>query len=305
MLPIPAILIAVATAFEAGQSGFWRESISDYYQGPVRDVFVGGLMAAGICMIIYKGESKLEDYALNFAGLNAFFVALVPNNFTDVLREAPTQAFDSATRALTRQELLSNLHLVLLAFLVTAVIYVIVDSRMSHWTRYTLKGQRPISIVMVCLAWALEIVFLVAVVLRLAVLERETVAGFSIFQATHFGAAVLLIVNLSFAVASNAWPDRLRARSEGWHTSRAIQSTYVVIALLMWLGLVVGFVMIVGDVPWAIIITEYYAIAMFISFWVVSIYAAERRARTNTGPTTAVAGDRVERSDEFREATPQ
>jgi hypothetical protein len=33
-------------------------------------------MASGVGMIAYKGRSKLEDYALNFAGVNAFFVAL-------------------------------------------------------------------------------------------------------------------------------------------------------------------------------------------------------------------------------------
>ena len=39
----------------------------------------------------YKGQSKLEDYALNFAGFNAFLVALVPNSFPDLL----TQALDA------------------------------------------------------------------------------------------------------------------------------------------------------------------------------------------------------------------
>ena len=77
--------------FEAATRGSFRDSISDSYQGPVRDVFVGALMASGVCMIAYKGRSKLEDYALNFAGFNAFFVALVPKNFTAVLNTAATR----------------------------------------------------------------------------------------------------------------------------------------------------------------------------------------------------------------------
>lgn len=43
ILPVLTGFIAVATVLESVVSGHVRESISDYYQGPVRDVFVGGL----------------------------------------------------------------------------------------------------------------------------------------------------------------------------------------------------------------------------------------------------------------------
>jgi hypothetical protein len=270
MLAIPAVFIAVAAALEAHSSGHFRESISDYYQGPVRDVFVGGLMASAVCMIAYKGESRLEDYSLDFAGFNAFFVALVPNHFTAVLADAPTQSSHSGTEPLTKQELLDNLHLVLVAFLVTALLYLVLDVSIMHWTKYNWREQAWRSMVLVVLAWLAELAFVVLVVVPLVLLGRETVFGSSVFRLMHFGAAGLLIVNLSLAVASNAWPGALRTASEARSTPRGARRIYTVIALLMWLGLIVGGSLIASHVRWAIITTEYYEIALFVAFWAVS-----------------------------------
>jgi hypothetical protein len=270
MLAIPAVFIAVAAALEAHSSGQFRESISDYYQGPVRDVFVGGLMASAVCMIAYKGESRLEDYSLDFAGFNAFFVALVPNNFTAVLASAPAESPNSGTEPLSKQQLLDNLHLVLVAFLVTALLYVILDVLILHWTKYDWREQTWRSMVLVVLAWVVQLAFVVLVVVPLVLFDRETAFGSSIFKLMHFGAAALLIVNLSFAVASNAWPGALRTASEPRTAPQPVRRTYIAIALLMWLGLTVGGLLIARHVRWAIITTEYYEITLFVAFWVVS-----------------------------------
>jgi hypothetical protein len=69
ILVLPPVFLFLATIAEAVDRHAWRDSISDSYAGPVRDVFVGALMSAGVCMIAYKSRSKLEDYALNFRGL--------------------------------------------------------------------------------------------------------------------------------------------------------------------------------------------------------------------------------------------
>lgn len=66
--------------------GTWLEpSISRYYHTPdrfgafiTRDIFVGGLMAVGACLYLYKGFSDKENVALNFAGAFAALVALLP-----------------------------------------------------------------------------------------------------------------------------------------------------------------------------------------------------------------------------------
>src|SRR4051812_24325220 len=52
-----------------------QKSMSTYYHagnGALRDVFVGTLGAIGVILLIYQGVTKLEDYALNLAGLFAF-----------------------------------------------------------------------------------------------------------------------------------------------------------------------------------------------------------------------------------------
>lgn len=53
-------------------------SMSAYYYGPTRNIFVGALIATGVCLICYKGFSTGEDWLLNLAGILAVMVALFP-----------------------------------------------------------------------------------------------------------------------------------------------------------------------------------------------------------------------------------
>lgn len=55
-----------------------RPSMSDYYWSAMRDPFVGGLVAIGVFLYLYKGFSTLENWALNAAGILAVGVAMVP-----------------------------------------------------------------------------------------------------------------------------------------------------------------------------------------------------------------------------------
>jgi hypothetical protein len=56
-----------------------RGSMSAYYYSPtMRDWFVGSLVAIGLFLVLYKGFSKQEDWALNVAGLFAIGIAFVP-----------------------------------------------------------------------------------------------------------------------------------------------------------------------------------------------------------------------------------
>jgi hypothetical protein len=56
-------------------------SMSAYYHagdGAVRDVFVGFLFAIGFFLMLYKGFTDFENWALNLAGLFLLVVAVVP-----------------------------------------------------------------------------------------------------------------------------------------------------------------------------------------------------------------------------------
>lgn len=58
-----------------------QESMSAYYHanaGAMRDGFVGVLCAVGALLYLYKGYTRLENYALNMAGVFLALVALVP-----------------------------------------------------------------------------------------------------------------------------------------------------------------------------------------------------------------------------------
>jgi hypothetical protein len=76
--------------------GTWLEpSISRYYHTAsrfgafaTRDVFVGGLIAAGFCLYLYKGFSNKENVALNLAGVCAALVAVLPPGAPDVALNA-------------------------------------------------------------------------------------------------------------------------------------------------------------------------------------------------------------------------
>lgn len=58
-----------------------RSSMSAYYYSPTMgDVFVGALVTVGVFLYLYKGFSRAEDWSLNFAGLFAVGVALVPTD---------------------------------------------------------------------------------------------------------------------------------------------------------------------------------------------------------------------------------
>jgi hypothetical protein len=63
----------------------WLGSISAYYYTPVRSVFVGTLIAMGVCLIAIKGRDRpREDLMLNLAGMCAPVVALCPTPLEDV-----------------------------------------------------------------------------------------------------------------------------------------------------------------------------------------------------------------------------
>jgi hypothetical protein len=54
------------------------DSLSGYYYTHMRDVFVGGMWAAGVFLIFYRGSDRLERWVTNLAGLFAIGIALFP-----------------------------------------------------------------------------------------------------------------------------------------------------------------------------------------------------------------------------------
>jgi hypothetical protein len=273
ILVFPATFLFLATLFEAATRGWvFRESISDSYQGPVRDVFVGALMASGICMIAYKGRSKLEDYALNFAGFNAFFVALVPNNFTAVLNESATTSVTTGD-VITREQMLTNLRFVLIALLITAALFTYFDYKLMSWRALKWgKDETKFASALAGISWVTEIVFVLGIVGGVIV-GQQTLFGLSIFGLLHFTAAALLIANLSFAAASHAFPRKLRSpqlNAAAEKTSPSALRGYRLIVFAMWGGLIIGGLCIYLGIGYSVIVTEYVEIGLFVAYWLVA-----------------------------------
>lgn len=73
-----AIGLGVSVVYERARAECWQTSISAFYYTPAQGILVGALVAIGVCLICLRGASDGEDVLLNFAGLCAPFVALVP-----------------------------------------------------------------------------------------------------------------------------------------------------------------------------------------------------------------------------------
>lgn len=269
---LPALWLLVSIIVVSFYRGAPYDSISDYYGGPIRDVFVGGLMACGVCMIAYKGHSRLEDYALNFAGLNAFFVALVANSFQSLLDD--TRAAEKTTIAppVPSAELLYSLRTTVSVLLVGVLVFIYVDRKYLGGTWFKWRDQTRTATALISVTVIGELVLLALVATMLS--SDETIAGKSVFSVVHFLAATLLILNLSFAAATQAFAilhkegrgpmDRLILTPE----ERQRRLLYFrIVTSAMWLGLLVGGVCIWKDVPYAVLVTEFWEIGLFVLFW--------------------------------------
>jgi len=74
-----ALLLSVVLQWWLGTDrSCWLGSISAYYFTPARTVVVGTLCALGIALIAYEGHSPEENVLLDFSGVMALLVAVVP-----------------------------------------------------------------------------------------------------------------------------------------------------------------------------------------------------------------------------------
>jgi hypothetical protein len=125
-------------------------------------------------------------------------------------------------------------------------------------------------------SWALEGLLAIVIVMMWA--GWESLLGYSIFTIVHFGAAAILVVNLAFAAASHALPNRLRLPGE--NPSRTVAERrrafgfFGSVAIAMGAGAVIGGIAIWLNVRYAVVVTEVWEILLFIVFWV----GATRRA---------------------------
>ncbi len=277
LITLPALLL-VSTTLAFFWLGIIETSISAYYLGPIRDVFVGVMMAIAACLVAYRGSSPLEDFSLDVAGFCAIFVALVPTDLGLTLA-----ALDPPQRA----ELVASLRASTVAVLVVSAMFVLVEARTAPWAPAPFARHRPTRVIA-----AVTNVVLVGFV---ALVGWRVVDGGE-FAWVHGWAAVLFIAALAVAVGSHGWPqvaggardagsgsagsrdagsESAGSRDAGSHAAGARDAggadhrgRYRVIFFLMVAGAPLYGVLELVGWDYAVLAVEWYVVALFALFWV-------------------------------------
>lgn len=208
-LAIVAMVVALGASIidVAKEADELKSSISAYYYDETHAIFIGALVMIGVCLIAIRGVSDFEETALNYAGMLAPVVALVPTT-------APSEPL-----AVTEDTIEQNLLSMGFAGIVTVLAAVL----LAGWLRQQPLRQRlQISTVV-----GLGLVAVSLLALRILYVEHGT-------SAAHNAAAIVMFVALWTVVTRNA-VRHLGTRPEQF--ASAVVATIIVAAVV---GTVVG-----------------------------------------------------------------
>ena len=160
LMVVVALLSSVL--IQQAHASCWQGSISAYYYTPARAIFVSGMVAVGVSLIVLKGRTVLEDQLLNFAGMLAPIVAFVPTTFEPAC--VPGQALEAGPGGKLPKEIMrdaqNNMQALLIAGSVAVAILVVVylverrapDAPATDRRRPLLLGA---AVVILAVAWGL------------------------------------------------------------------------------------------------------------------------------------------------------
>lgn len=247
-------LLAVSVGLErlAVDPSCWQTSISAYYYTPVRAIFVGGLLAIGLCLVVIKGRTWWEDGCLNVAGMLAPVVAVVPTSdvgscWSQEPIPRPVEA-DGDLAAWVVANIDNNIRALLVAGIVGLVVAAVIASVATRNVLAVARvGQR-----------ATRRSLLAAMVFLLG--ATAAYAWWDDFGTRAHGiAAVAMFVFLALAVGGKAWNLRHLPGK-----SRYVR-LYAAIAVLMIGSGVVMFPLSGWD--HRVLVLEATEIALFAAFW--------------------------------------
>ncbi|TCC19374.1 hypothetical protein [Kribbella speibonae] len=232
------IMLTVAVLRERAKApGCWQGSISAYYYTPAHAVFVGALVAIGVCMIVLKGEPRLEDVLLNICGMLAPVVAFVPTPNPGDCSSAPAVSRDATA------DIANNMF----AYFATAILGLVISIEL--WRRQRRGGERWLP--------AQNRGLLAAIVLLVVAIVWFAADPDSFEDLAHYLSAVPLFILFTIIVFQNA-----RAQSRTLYTV-----LYQAIAWLMGLSLVAG--LICWRLDAELFAVEAVLLGLFLLFWVV------------------------------------
>jgi hypothetical protein len=270
MVLLPAVLFVVSVAYAAIQQDL-ETSISSYYGTPVRDVFVGVMIALAVCMVAYQGSSLLEDYTLNGAGFYAVFVALIPTNLDEILQSLRD---NPAPGGATVSDYIVAMRIAILVVLALCIGLVVIEFKES--ARLADLWGRTQSRMFIILTAGVLFAFLALAAWRLYIPKPDDVRmdGFTLgplHARVHDLAAILLIAALVVAVWSHAKPGvvaTLEGAAPVQETDLAASNHYKLIVWAMVLGPVLFLLYSLWDPNHWIILLEWWEIALFGWFWI-------------------------------------
>ena len=225
-----------------------QTSISAYYYTPVQAIFVGGLIAIGVCMVVLKGNTEREDILLNVAGMLAPAVALVPTPGPGDCRSVPMVLGDTA----------ANIANNMLALFVVGAPCLLVTAVFVLRAWLSRADRNPM--------------YLLGLGVALAIFAGGIVwffvdrAGFT--ENAHYAAAVVMFVCIVAVVVLNA--KQFRRKEQPADARRAPANRYSLIALGM---VVVPLVLFAWKqlFGWehAVLWIEGVLISLFAIFWLI------------------------------------
>jgi hypothetical protein len=245
------VMLAASVVVEWWHTGprCFQTSISAYYYTPAQAVFVGSLVAVGVCMIVLKGNTEWEDILLNLGGMLAPGVAFVPtpgpgrcSSVPITLRDTPADVANNMTALFVTGAI---------GLVVAIVLAVVLRGETveppNRWHRvgYAVSG----------LVLAAGVVWFLA--------DRD-----SFIEGAHYTAAVTLFACIVAVAVLNAWGFGQEHGGDG--RVRRYANRYAVIAVAMVLALVgMGLVTWLGDWDHGLLWIEATVIALFAVFWVI------------------------------------
>ncbi|NLE96754.1 MAG: hypothetical protein GX596_02040 [Propionibacterium sp.] len=270
LVALPTLLF-VASLLMAVQSRGLESSISAYYGGPLRDLFVGVLIATAVCLLAYRGESLVERYNLQGAAVYLLVVALVPTGLGQILDDLRTN-FVLSPDGVSPDEYVWALRI--------SVTLVVALCALVFWRRFrsgALRAGDGWARAFIVVTLGVLAAFLVFMLWQLWVpsVGEVRLGGVELLgrQFTiHDIAAILFVCALVVAVWSHGWPHA-SARREGSlasHDEVRVQARYRWIAAAMVLGPVGIWAASSLWLPgYFVLLVEWWEIAFFSAFWVL------------------------------------
>lgn len=224
--------------------GCWQRSISAYYYTPAHGIFVGALLAIAVCLVCLRGNTDLEDALLNFAGMFAALVALVP---TPKPRTACSSAMDAVE---DRSKNVGNNVIALLAVGAAALLILAFLALRRHGRQGSLSQTSKIG-------------YGTAVLVGMATVLVFGLARGAFEKGAHYTAAIAMFACILAVVELNAWDFKVEPAGK-W-----VRTSYHAVGIAMGAA-VVAFVI----AKWArwdywLLGLETSLIALFAAFWVI------------------------------------